>query len=405
MLNAIQAGQIGTIAGNGEPWFSGDGGPATLACLNEPKSVAFDSRGNLFIADSENHVIRRVDWQSGVITTVAGFFEEEVIKPSRSLQSEEPPASDGVDDPLADFVDSPASAYQQVHDLSGTVRYTVGKAPGSRRYSGDGGLAQQASLNFPSAIVVDPTGATYIADTWNHRIRRVDPANGRIETIAGTGQAKWTGDGGEAKSATLNEPNALVMDGKGRLYIADQSNNRVRMVDTVTGIMTTFAGNGESGYTGDGVLAVESGLAGVSGLAIDREGNVYLADTFNGRIRKVDAKTQNISTVVGDGQEFRYQEGVNEHSWSLSRPYGIACDPEGGLLITDSDNHLVRRWDADAKSMTLVAGNGTAQFSGDGSKAQESSLSFPFGVAVDGKGNIAIADTFNHRVRLIPAST
>jgi sugar lactone lactonase YvrE len=302
---------------------------------------------------------------------------------------------------LSDFDDSPTKAYTETPDLSGTVRYVVGKRVGAARFDGDGGAANQARLNFPSGIAIDDHGALYIADTWNHRIRRVDVVTGKIQTFAGTGQPKWTGDGGPASSASLNEPVDLVMDMKGKLYIADQTNNRVRMIDTLTGVMTTVAGTGEAEYYGDKIPAIEAALAGPSGLALDADGNLYIADTFNGRIRKIDGQTGNIETVVGDGGSVRYQAGVNDGALSVARPYGIAFDRQGCLLITDSDNHLLRKWDPKEKKMSVIAGCGMAQFAGDGARAQESSLNFPFGVAVDGKGNIAIADTFNHRIRMI----
>jgi len=403
MLKTLQAGYLTTVSGNGEPALAGDGAPATLASLNEPKNVVFDQEGNLYIADSENHVIRRVDRQSGIIQTIVGSPDEQDFESSMPLPSGQQESREEHDDPLADFDDSPTKAYTQTPDISGTVRYVVGKRVGATRFGGDGGAASQARLNFPSGIVIDDHGALYIADTWNHRIRRVDILTGMIQTFAGTGQPKWTGDGGPANSASLNEPVALVMDMKGKLYIADQTNNRVRMIDTLTGIMTTVAGTGEAGYNGDDIPATEAGLAGPSGLALDADGNLYIADTFNGRIRRIHGQSGNIETVVGDGQGFRYQAGVNDGALSIARPYGIAFDRQGCLLITDSDNHLLRKWDPKVKKMTVIAGCGIAQFAGDGRRAQESSLNFPFGVTVDGKGNIAIADTFNHRIRMIAA--
>jgi DNA-binding beta-propeller fold protein YncE len=403
MLKTLQSGYIATVAGNGEPGTAGDGGPATMASLNEPKNVIFDQEGNLYIADSENHLIRRVDWQTGIIHTIVGSAEvqDSGVREASSFPSQQFQAED--EDPLADFLDSPTKAYTQAPDLSGTVRYVVGKRMEAVRFGGDGGAASQAHLNFPSGIAIDENGMLYIADTWNHRIRRVDTLTGVIHTIAGTGQPKWMGDGGPADSAALNEPVALVIDMKGKLYIADQTNNRVRMIDTLTGIITTIAGTGEAGYNGDHIPATEAGLAGPSGLALDEEGNLYIADTFNGRIRKIDAQSGSIETVVGDGESYHYQSGVNEESLSIARPYGIGFDRQGCLLITDSDNHLLRKWDPKGKNMSVIAGCGIAQFSGDGVRARESSLNFPFGLAVDGKGNIAIADTFNHRIRMIAA--
>jgi DNA-binding beta-propeller fold protein YncE len=400
MVGRGRSGQIVTVAGTGDPGYGGDGQRGTAATLNEPKNVCFDTEGNLLIADSENHAIRRLVRASGVLETVAGCpgpqhsGQEFPNEPSLTHHMEKE------SDPLADVEDMPGRAYSQTPDLSGTVRYVVGQGIGRDRFAGDGGVATCALLNFPSAVAVDSAGTVFIADTWNHRIRRVDAKTGIIQTIAGTGHTKWTGDGGPGITATLNEPVALVLDGT-RLYIADQSNNRIRLLDLESGMLTTVAGTGDSGYTGDEMPAVESALAGPSGLALDHEGNLYIADTFNGRIRMVDRNTGILSTVAGDGADFRYERGTNEQAQSLARPYGIALTPQGDVLITDSDHHLIRKWDMKKKAMTLIAGNGQSAWAGDGGPAIDASLSFPFGVAVDSGGNIAIADTFNHRIRYI----
>jgi sugar lactone lactonase YvrE len=402
MMDQCPKGILSTVAGSGEPGHRGDGTLATTACLNEPKNLCFDTEGNLFIADSENHAIRRILRATGRIETVAGFPQQSMgaESPPPPVVSEEPAEEI---DPLADVDDSPERAYTQTPDLSGTVRYIVGQGMGRDRFAGDGGLATQALLNFPSAVAVDHTGALFIADTLNHRVRRVDPQTRIIETVVGTGQTKWSGDGGLGIATTLNEPVALAIHGT-YLYIADQSNNRIRMLDLETQVITTVAGTGDSGYNGDGMPAIDSGLAGPSGLALDAEGNLYVADTFNGRIRMIAKDTGIISTFAGDGAEFRYERGANERATALSRPYGIAITADGQVLITDSDNHLLRQWDSQKKEMSLVAGTGEATFSGDGMLPSESALNFPFGVAVDTLGNVAIADTFNHRIRYIAAS-
>lgn len=401
-MDQCPKGVLTTVAGCGEPGYRGDGALAIRAYLNEPKNLVFDAEGNLYIADSENHAIRRVMRSTGLIETVAGSV------PLQSVHAESPPppvereeVAEEVD-PLADVDDSPERAYTQTPDLSGTVRYVVGQGMGRERFAGDGGLATKALLNFPSAVAVDQSGALFIADTLNHRVRRVDPQTGTIQTVVGTGQTKWSGDGGSGMDTTLNEPVALAIHGTS-LYIAGQSNNRIRMLDLTTQVMTTVAGTGDSGYNGDGMPATESGLAGPSGLALDAVGNLYVADTFNGRIRKIDKDTGIIATVAGDGAEFRYERGANERASALSRPYGIAMTMEHCVLITDSDNHLLRQWDPQKKEMSLVAGIGQAMFSGDETVPSESALNFPFGVAVDSLGNVAIADTFNHRIRYIRA--
>lgn len=394
----IPSGCIGTVAGNGEAGHAGDNGSAVEARLNEPKCLALFRDRLLYIADAENHVIRKLDLASGVITTVAGRPEKGPV----ASEPAAPPSPVEHEDPFADPPSGKAEKFVQLSDVSGTVRYVVGAAQ-TGRFGGDGGPATQATLNFPGAVAVDRQGHLYIADTMNHRVRRVDAATGVIATVAGTGQHRWSGDGGPATRAALNEPAALAVDERGDLYIADQSNNRVRKVDMTTGVMTTVAGTGETGYTGDGVPAVEAGVSGPSGLAIGPDGALYIADTFSGRIRRIDPATGVISTVAGDGGEYRFSGLPNEFSTSLSRPYGIALDAAGNLLITDSDSHLIRRWDRKKKIITRLAGSGQAQFGGDGGDPLAGSLNYPFGVLVDSAGNVYIADTFNHRIRMIAA--
>lgn len=390
---------IGTLAGIGEPGYSGDGGPAAGASLNEPKGVCFDREGNLFIADAENHVVRRVDRGTGVITTVAGRI---VAGPGASFAGAEEAGAAPIEgeDPFAEPSSDKSKTYTQVTDLSGTVRYVTGGGIALSRFAGDGGPATRASLNFPSAVAVDPSGNLYIADTMNHRVRKVDARTGTISTLAGTGQPRFQGDGGPAVSAGLNDPVALASDDS-TLYIADQGNNRVRAVNLSTGTIRTVAGDGTVAYNGDGVPATQASVAGPGGLALGADGTLFIADTFNGRIRAVDAATGQISTVVGDGGTYRYQGPQDPPSASLSRPAGIAVTADGAILITDSDSHLIRRYDPMNKTITRVTGNGLAQYAGDGGDALEASLNYPFGVAVDGAGTIVVADTFNHRIRVV----
>jgi len=399
MMSSIPAGTIGTIAGSGEPGFGGDGGPATAALLNEPKNITVDGAGNLYIADSENHVVRRVDSQTGIITTVAGTAVSDLPVPRPAEPHSE--NADEEEDPLADPVAKPGEAYVQKSDLSGMVRYVGGEKPTDQRFAGDGGPAVQAKLNFPSAVAVADDGSLFIADTWNHRIRKIDVHTGVISTIAGTGQAKFYGDNGPAGNAALNEPVALAINGEHQLFIADQSNNRIRKIDLSSGVITTVVGTGESGYNGDGAPGPDTALAGPSGLTIDPDGNLYIADTFSSRIRKLDRQTGKVETVLGGGGNFQFVQGENESSPNLSRPYAIAMDSNHHLFITDSDNHLIRVWDLHKNEMSLLAGNGRAECSGDGGNPTNSSLNFPFGVAVDAQGQVYIADTFSHRIRAV----
>ena len=400
---SIAPGTITTIAGTGDPGCSGDGGPALKACLNEPKSITVDGRG-LYIADSENHRIRKVDLTTGLITTVVGKGGSATPTHPSPLEGEGQGGGDELD-PLADPVKVKDEKVVQLADQSGTVRFLVGSAE-KGRFKGDGEPAVGATLNFPSAVVADRRGNLYIADTFNHRVRRVDAATGTIWTLAGTGTARSSGDGGPATKAMLNEPVALALDEqRDLLYIADLANYRVRVVDLETGRITTYAGNGEREYDGDGHQAAHAALSGPSGVALDAEGNLYIADTFSGRIRRVDLATRTISTVAGDGTAYRYQGMPNEFSTSLSRPAGIALAADGTLYITDSDNHLIRKWSPRTKIITAIAGNGTAQFSGDGGPAHACSLNYPFGVVLDQASSLYIADTFNHRIRLVAGAT
>jgi DNA-binding beta-propeller fold protein YncE len=398
MSAELRAGTIVTVAGTGEPGWSGDGGAPIAATLNEPKHVAVDAHGNIYIADSENHVVRKIDKITERIGTIAGMATVPVHAhgPMDPISEEEEH-----DDPLADTGMKQSHAFSQQSDLSGTVRYVVNTATAAKRFCGDGGSALQAQLNFPTAIVVDDDGNVFIADTMNHRVRRVDAISGLITTVAGTGHARYSGDGGPAIAATLNEPAALAVSKQGTLFIADQSNNRIRAVDAQTGMIRTVAGTGTAAYNGDEIPATEASLAGPSGLWLTSDGTLFIADTFNGRIRAIDPATGLIRTVVGDGGEYRYQGPGELASRSLSRPSGIACDTLGNVYVSDSDNHLIRRWNGRNGRLERLVGQGTAEFGGDGGPALGASLNFPFGMAIDRDGQLLVADTFNHRIRAI----
>ncbi len=399
MAAILSTWMIRTLAGNGDSGCTGDGGPSTQARLNEPKGVTIDCHGNVYVADSENHVVRKVDRATGVISTVAGVSGEDHM---RSAAQRDTPAQLTDDDPLADGAGgaSPAHLTQQA-DLSGTVRYWTNQAASStKRYGGDGRKAVQAQLNFPTAVAVDREGNLYIADTMNHRVRMVDAVTGVITTLAGTGQARFSGDGGPAGQAALNEPAALAVDDEGRLYIADQSNHRIRVVDLKTAVIRTVAGTGIATYDGDGKPAVDTALAGPSGLALVAD-RLYIADTFNGRVRCVERVTGLMTTVAGDGGVYRYESPSDAPSAGLSRPSGIAFDHEGRLFLTDSDNHLIRQWDWESGEAFCVAGQGVPRYSGDGGVARDASLCYPFGIVADRDGTLLVADTFNHRIRML----
>jgi sugar lactone lactonase YvrE len=393
MATILSTWMIRTVAGNGEPGCTGDGGPSMQASLNEPKGVTIDHHGNVYVADSENHLVRKVDRATGIISTAAGMPSEDHIRSSVQQDTSAQPADE---DPLADGAgEASPTKFTQQADVSGTVRYWTNHAATSpKQYGGDGGPAVSAHLNFPTAVVVDREGNLYIADTMNHRVRMVDSETGIISTVAGTGQARFSGDGGPANQAALNEPAALAID------IADQSNHRVRMVDLKTGVIRTIAGNGIATYDGDGKRAIEIALAGPSGLALAAD-RLYVADTFNGRVRCVELSSGLMTTVAGDGGAYRYESPSEVPSASLSRPTGIALDHEGHLFVTDSDNHVIRQWDWESGAAFCVAGQGVPFYSGDGGVAREASLCYPFGIVADRDGTLLVADTFNHRIRVL----
>jgi sugar lactone lactonase YvrE len=232
-------------------------------------------------------------------------------------------------------------------------------------------------------VALDAAGNLYIADRDNNRVRRISAATGIITTVAGTGALGYGGDGGPATSAILNRPIAVALDGAGNLYIADWFNNRVRKVDT-TGVITTVAGTGTAGFAGDGGAATSALLRDPTGVAVDAAGNLYIADRVNARVRRVDT-AGNITTFAGErhtGLRGRWTLATNA---SMVRPISVAVDAAGQLFITDTDGHNVRKVDA-AGFISTVAGTGVGGFSGDGGPATAAQLLYPWGVAIDGCG-------------------
>ena len=392
-------GTISTIAGNGQGGYTGDGGPAFEAQLNVPAGVAVDNAGNVYIADLINNRIRRVD-ASGTITTVAGTGDG-------GYSGDGAPANLAqLNNPIDLELDRAGNLYiadlmnnriRRV-DASGTITTVAGT--GDEGYSGDGEAADRATLDYPSAVAVDYSGNIYIADYYNDRIRRVDSL-GIITTIAGTGNVGYSGDGGPAVEAQLNRPDGVAVDETGNLYITDAGNDRVRRVNPGQTI-TTIAGIGETGYGGDGGLAIEAQLFHPSGIAVDGTGNLYIADTDNHRVRRVDT-AGTITTIAGNGDEGYSGDGRLAVDAQLANPEGVALDGTGNLYITDRYNHRVRRVDPSG-TITTVAGNGQFGYSGDGDLAVKAQLRDPWGVTVDGVGNLYIADSGNNCIRRVDAA-
>ena len=313
---------------------------ATTLPLVLPSAIACDSQGNLYIAETGDHVIRRID-TNGLITTIAGT--------------------------------------------------------GTQGFSGDNGPATAALLDSPQGLAVDANKNLYIADTHNHRIRRLDLVTGTITTVAGT-TAGFSGDNGLAATARLNLPTALALDANNNLYIADTQNYRVRRITAATGLITTVAGNGTQGFSGDNGPATAASIDSPTGLAIDAAGDLYLSDTHNHRIRKVNAASGIITTVAGAAAGYSGDNGPATAA-PLALPHGISIDSVGNLYIADTENHRIRRIDAVTGTMTTVAGNGTQTFGGDNGPATLATLDSPRSTAISSTGLVTLADSGNQRVR------
>ncbi len=271
----------------------------------------------------------------------------------------------------------------------------------TRGSTGDGGPATIASLGTPKGVALDHTGGFYISDNGQNRIRRVDSA-GTISTAAGTGAFDFVGDGNPATAAAFRNPQGIAVDAVGNLYIADRGNNRVRRVDVATGVISTFAGNGTAALSGDGGPAVSAGLASPADVAVDSAGNVYIADSNDAAIRKVDMVGK-ISTVAGNGTNGFGGDGGPASAAKLAFPEGVTLDGRGNLYIGDTANNRIRKVDT-AGIISTFAGNGTHGFGGDGGPATAASLSSPTALGFDADENLFFADRDNYRVRKVNAS-
>ena len=331
---------IQTVAGNGTAGFAGDGGPATSSEVFGPNGIAFDSAGNLYIADSYNGRIRKISASTGLISTVAGN--------------------------------------------------------GTAGYSGDGGPALSAAIGA-RGIAVDGSGNIYMADSGDNVVRKVTASTGIITTVAGNGTTGFAGDGGSATSAQLNGPFAVAVDSAGNLYIADGGNNRIRKV-TSSGTISTVAGNGTGGFAGDGGAATTAELYDPVGVALDSAGNLYIADQYNDRIRKV-TTTGIISTVAGGGITGYMGDGGPATSTSIQWTTGVLVDAVGNIYFSDKNGGRVRKVTAATGLVSTIAGNGTLGYNGDDIVATSAELTYPEGIALDAAGNLYFADNGNNRVR------
>ncbi len=419
------SGIITTVAGTGTPGFSGDGGAATAAQLSSAYGVALDSGGNLFIADTYNHRIRRVGATTGIITSVAGTGNSDAATGDNG-----PATAAAIPYPLGVSIDSAGNLYTAsevvavvrkitpgsdhlITGASDEIITTVAGGGMPTRGVGDGGPATQALLDNPQSAVGDGTGNLIIADTNGQRIRKV--TNGTISTIGGTGTPGFSGDGGPATAALLSYPSKVAVDSSGNVFLADQNNNRIRRIDH-NGVITTIAGGG----VGDGLAATSIALNGPRGVAADDAGNMYIAECGSARVRKVDATTGVISTYAGGGTPSDgVGDGKSATSASLACPTGLylvppgASQPAGTLFIADCaplsdqggpvDNpaaNRVRKVDAGG-TITTIAGTARPGFTGDGGPATRAQLNCPSDIHPDAGGNLFIADRDNNRVRRI----
>ncbi len=339
-----QVNIITTIAGKDTFGYSGDGGPATNAKLKAPYRICPDQSGNIVITDALNHRIRKISKADGYISTIVGT--------------------------------------------------------GSPGFSGDGGAATDAKLEVPQGMFIDDNGNLFICDAISERIRKVELSTGIITSIAGNGSIGNGGDGGAATNAEFYYPEGLFVNKKGEIFIADWGNKKIRVINPTSGVITTFAGTGIGGYSGDGGPAINATIDAPLDVYADTNGNVLISDQYNHRVRKVDCATGIITTVAGNGTPGYSGDGGLAVNAQLNEPDGLFVDRYNNLFIADYFNGAVRKVDAVTGIITTVAGTGVTGFSGDGGPATNAKL-FCSDVFVDSYGNLIIADYENNRIRKV----
>jgi trimeric autotransporter adhesin len=366
--------------------------------------LATDKQGNVFIVDASNNRVRRVDAKNGVITTVvgngvAGFSGDG--GPATSASINLPVISGFFGSPIA--FDGSGNLYitdignmvvRRVDATTGVINTVAGN--GAQGFAGDGGPAVNAELSFPISLAVTASGIIFINDSGNFVIRRVDQS-GNISTYAGQGGLGFCGDGGPAINACLFFPQGLAVDPPGDLFIADTGNNVVRRVDGASQIITTVAGDGFQGFAGDGGPAIKAALNQLADVGFDPHGNLLIVDYGNNRVRRVRASDQFITTQAGGGTG---GDGGPAFQATLADPVGVTADPEGNLFIADASHNRIRKVNHVNGLVSTVAGNGVLGFSGDNSLTTSASIDMPQSpVAFDGAGNFYITDTNNRRIR------
>jgi sugar lactone lactonase YvrE len=337
---------VDTIVGTGQPGNNGDEGAASEINVGQTFGVTFGPDGHLYVTEVENHRVRRLDLATKRISTVAGN--------------------------------------------------------GMPGYGGDGGPAIQAALNEPYEIRFDQAGNMFVVEMMNHIVRRIDAANNTITTIAGTGQAGYSGDGGPARKAQLNRPHSIALDGAGNLYIADIANHRIRRVDLETGIIDSIAGNGDRQLPTDGQLAAGNPILGPRALFI--EGTwLWIALREGHSVWRMNLRAGRLVHVAGSGRQ-GYDNGPAELA-TFNGPKGIAVDNKQQVFVVDTENQVIRRINTRTQQVDTVAGSGRRGFGGDGGPATHALLARPHGICVGGDGSLFVGDTENHRVRRVQTPT
>jgi trimeric autotransporter adhesin len=397
VMKITPQGKVMRFAGNGIRGFSGDGGPAINASVNGPSGIFADRSGNVYLADTANFRIRRID-TNGIITTIAGNGQS-----GRSPDGT-PAVQASIASSYSVAVDSSGNVYfadsgnNRIAKVDGAGILTTAAGSGQGGYSGDNGPATAAKLSFPLSVTVDSNNNIVIADTSNHVIRKVD-STGIIRTIAGTGKPGFGGDGGPATSALLYQPWTVSADTQGNILLIDYANDRVRRIDT-KGNIDTVAGNGKVGLGSNNVPAISSPLYYPFSVAAESSGSFLIADFSNNIIRRV-STTGIIVTIAGTGSKVVAPSGSAATAALLAAPSKVTIEPSGNLLIADWNNHLVERVNLSTGTISTVAGIGRPTYTGDNVPAVNSGVNFPQGITTDAAGNIYISDTFNERIRKI----
>lgn len=386
-------GNLTTIAGTGICDFTGDGGQATNARLYYPMSLVVDSSGAIY--EGEQYGVRKI--VNGVISTVVG---------NGTVVADGPAAQSAVGSVVGLALDSNGNLYvadgdnnrvRVVTSSSNGLNIKTIAGTGVLGFAGDGGQAISALLNNPSNLTFDSGGNLYIVDQGNARIRKVT-VSGVISTIAGA--SHFSGDGAAAVNAQIHLPQDVIADSSGNIYISDTSNHRVRRI-AVDGTISTIAGNGTCAYAGDGGKATSASLCLPSQLALDTSGNLYIADTLNFVVRRVNLSSGTIATFVGTGQVGDSGDNGQAAAAQLGLPFGLAIDSKGNLYVSDELNNRVRKVAAGTGVITTFAGTESFGFSGDGGLATAARLYFPGQLAVDASDNLYIIDQYNYRVRKV----